>query len=78
LINSVQFAALSQPAFINIMAGSFSAHVRRVTVALFVLQLALLPMMAIASDANPEQTSVSPIATTPPSLTVWSARTLPL
>ncbi|KAH9540422.1 hypothetical protein CY35_14G003900 [Sphagnum magellanicum] len=37
------------------MAGSFSAHVRRVTVALFVLQLALLPMMAIASDADPEQ-----------------------
>jgi quercetin dioxygenase-like cupin family protein len=37
------------------MAGSFSAHVRRVTVALFVLQLALLPLMAIASDADPEQ-----------------------
>jgi hypothetical protein len=37
------------------MAGSFSAHVRRVTVALFVLQVALLPMMAIASDADPEQ-----------------------
>jgi hypothetical protein len=55
LINSVQFAAPSQPAFINIIAGSFAAHVRRVTVALFVLQLALLPMMAIASDANPEQ-----------------------
>jgi quercetin dioxygenase-like cupin family protein len=44
-----------QQAFINIMAGSFSAHVRRVTVALFVLQLALVPMMAIASDADPEQ-----------------------
>ncbi len=37
------------------MAGSFSACVRRVTLALFVLQLALLPMMAIASDADPEQ-----------------------
>ncbi len=44
-----------QRAFVNIMAGSFSAHVRRVTAALFVLQLALLPMMAIASDADPEQ-----------------------
>ncbi|CAK9212619.1 unnamed protein product [Sphagnum troendelagicum] len=37
------------------MARSFSASVRRVTLALFVLQLALLPMMAIASDADPEQ-----------------------
>jgi quercetin dioxygenase-like cupin family protein len=44
-----------QQAFVNIMAGRFSAHVRRVTAALFVLQLALLPMMAIASDADPEQ-----------------------
>ncbi|KAH9531233.1 hypothetical protein CY35_19G026700 [Sphagnum magellanicum] len=37
------------------MAGSFSACVCRVTLALFVLQQALLPMMAIASDADPEQ-----------------------
>ncbi|KAH8931514.1 hypothetical protein BDL97_19G025500 [Sphagnum fallax] len=37
------------------MARSFSASVRRLTLALFVLQLALLPMMAIASDADPEQ-----------------------
>jgi hypothetical protein len=78
LINYVQFAALSQPAFINIMAGSFSAHVRRVTVALFVLQLALLPMMAIASDADPEQDFCVADPNNPQSLTVWSARTLPL
>jgi hypothetical protein len=47
-------------------------------VALFVLQLALLPMMAIASDADPEQDFCVADPNNPQSLTVWSARTLPL
>ncbi len=37
------------------MVASFLTCVRRVTLALFVLQLALLPMMAFASDADSEQ-----------------------
>ncbi|KAH9541244.1 hypothetical protein CY35_14G051400 [Sphagnum magellanicum] len=37
------------------MARRFSAYLHHVTVALLVLQLALSPMMAIASDADPEQ-----------------------